>query len=242
MKYLPYDDAKDLVCNLGVSSKLEYRSRFKGLSKKLLIPSDPEGYYKNKGWVCWSSFLNTNNNVRFVDKFNLSNRLALSYEDSKKYLYNLLVDIDKNCKINSSKSYSNFTKTDEFMEVHSKYLYARPDSVYKNRGEWLGWRDYLSIDLRTYISYDKLKSLLYENKINNIDDLNYFILYVSKDIGYNIPRDLEQSYTIRGEWISWDDLFSYNSDSKVSVDSDDIIGQIKYHMDIINDLLSKINN
>ena len=75
---------------------------------------------------------------------------------------------------------------------------------YYKKPEFVSLKDLLSIDYNNGMEYDELKSILSENGIKNIKDLTVF-MYSNKDM--NIPSDIEKTYTERGTWKGWDDLF-----------------------------------
>lgn len=52
--YSSYAEAKLAVLKLGISSKREYRQRYK---EDELLPCEPEVVYNGKGWSNWFSFL-----------------------------------------------------------------------------------------------------------------------------------------------------------------------------------------
>jgi superfamily II DNA or RNA helicase len=56
-KFLNFDEARDYVRTLKLNSNKEWREYCKSRLKPDVIPSSPDGKYKNKGWVNWADFL-----------------------------------------------------------------------------------------------------------------------------------------------------------------------------------------
>lgn len=55
--FLPYEEAKALAHTLNFKSREEWRDYCKSGMKPINIPTNPEKYYKNKGWVNWYDWL-----------------------------------------------------------------------------------------------------------------------------------------------------------------------------------------
>jgi superfamily II DNA or RNA helicase len=59
--FVPYFEAKKVLCNLKLKSNKQFKKLKKNDDKRLLkIPNDAQQYYRNKGWKSWPDFLGTN--------------------------------------------------------------------------------------------------------------------------------------------------------------------------------------
>ena len=64
--YNTYEEAKQAVQKLGITSKPKYVKRYKEDSR---LPRNPDDIYKNKGWINWYDFLGKEKILRVpVDK------------------------------------------------------------------------------------------------------------------------------------------------------------------------------
>jgi hypothetical protein len=59
VNYTSYVEAKKIIKNLQINSRDEYKKFIKGELIPKTIPSRPERYYKNRGWISWGDFLGT---------------------------------------------------------------------------------------------------------------------------------------------------------------------------------------
>lgn len=95
--YLPYEDTKRIVQEIGIKNADEYRM----VSKKYGLPSGPEIYYKDNGWVDWFDFLGKSRMTSFNErKYRILTKLSicpiLLQEDAPlQVLYILASELDK---------------------------------------------------------------------------------------------------------------------------------------------------
>jgi hypothetical protein len=119
--FLKYEDAKEYVIRLNLKSNNEWREFCKN-KKNDEIPSCPDLYYKDNGWVSWSEWLG-------YDKIKLRKKPEyLSYDDAKEYL--------KNIKIKTSREWIIFSKSSRPVNI--------PSNPWKYYKEWSGYKDFLS--------------------------------------------------------------------------------------------------
>jgi len=112
--YSAYNEAKNATQDLGIKSFIEYRQRYKEDSK---LPSQPDGTYKNDGWVEWSDYFGTTDISNYK-----------TYEEAKKAARFL--------KIKSYTDYRNRYAEDP-------RLPSKPDRTYNK--EWKNFNDFLGI-------------------------------------------------------------------------------------------------
>ena len=73
--YLPYEETKIIVQKIGIKDVDEYRM----VSKKHGLPSGPEKYYKDNGWIDWYDFLGKSRKVSSDErKYRILTKLSIS--------------------------------------------------------------------------------------------------------------------------------------------------------------------
>ncbi len=184
-EYLTYEDAKKYTHLLNIKSNREWNKYCK---KGLLpdnIPTCVDRTYKNKGWVSWGDFLGTN---RIAEK----NRIFVSYEDCKKYAYNLNITSQKmwNIHCSSKKNPSNIPST--------------PNLIYKNKG-WVSWGDFFGTNriadqYKIFISYDECKKIIKKLNLKSYSDWKKYCKSGKRPS--NIPASPDKTYKNNG-WVSW---------------------------------------
>ena len=55
--FLPYEAARDYIQSLGFRSTISYRDWARGGSRPPFIPSNPDSFYKNDGWISYQQWL-----------------------------------------------------------------------------------------------------------------------------------------------------------------------------------------
>ena len=73
--YPTYEEAQRIVKKNGVNSKTAYKSSYKELG----LPSNPNAFYKDNGWIDWYDFLGKSRLISKDDrKYNILKRLAVT--------------------------------------------------------------------------------------------------------------------------------------------------------------------
>ena len=75
LNYLPYDETKELVCNLHIKSLDEFKNYSNSDDRNNNVPKDPYTVYQNKGWLSWGDFLGYD--IGSVGNFSPKKKLAL---------------------------------------------------------------------------------------------------------------------------------------------------------------------
>jgi hypothetical protein len=114
--FLPYEDFKKYIQELGIKNTREWKQFLKSDLKPEFIPTNPETVYKNSGWKGKKELFGTN---------------ILDFDDAREYINKLKIK-------GELKAYL------EYWKINSKpsFLPLRPDKHYKNFG-WKGWADFL---------------------------------------------------------------------------------------------------
>jgi superfamily II DNA or RNA helicase len=119
--YRTYREAQEAVQKLGFTLRSQYREK-KGYKADPRLPSDPEQYYKESGWVDWYHFLG-------IEKI----EIYTTYFEAKRAVTKL--------KISTREEY----RKDKAYK-RDKRLPSSPDKKYKNKG-WSSWSSFLNGDI-----------------------------------------------------------------------------------------------
>jgi hypothetical protein len=141
---LIFSDAKTFVHSLNLKSQKEWREYCSSGKKPDDIPSNPEWYYKNKGWISWGDWLGT---YTVSDR----NRKFRPFNEAREYARSLnLFDA------NAWREYCSSGKKPNDIPRH-------PYLTYKNEG-WISWGDWVGTEnlstQDTGWSIEKVKELL----------------------------------------------------------------------------------
>ena len=123
IKYLTYEQAKEIVKKFNLTGKDKWAKFVKLKKLPSKIPSTPERYYKNTGWISWGDWLGTG---RIANQ----DRKYWSFEKSRDQIRKL-----------------NLHGRKEFLKLYNKRkipteIPRTPAHVYKNSG-WVSWGDFV---------------------------------------------------------------------------------------------------
>ena len=226
MKTFPtYEEAQRIVQEKGINSKNEYMSSHKELG----LPSLPNEYYKDKGWIDWYDFLSkskdsypTYEEAQRIVKENginsqadyMSSYQALGLPSSPNISYKDKGWIDWYSFLGKSKaSYPTYeeaqrivkengiTSQTDYKSSHKELgLPSSPNRFYKNIG-WNDWYDFLGKSKDSYPTYEEAQRIVKENGINFQAD------YKSSYQALRLPAAPDVFYKDKG-WIDWYDFLS----------------------------------
>ncbi|WP_397471156.1 VPA1269 family protein [Rheinheimera sp.] len=231
-KFKSYEEAKQIVNQMGISSYKEYMSRF---NKVCGLPSDPRQTYK-KDWAGWFDFLNKQATafLSYEEAQIIVQNLGISSskEYSKKYkaisgLPSVPSSIYKGKWLGwksffglPSNLYLNFDQAKDWVKeqkitTRDKYYASRilacglpfnPKKLYKE--EWTSWREFLYKPTITYLDYNDAKKEVIELGIGSITE---YRARFSESKGLHANPD--RYYT--EDWLGWSDFLpakyiSYN--------------------------------
>jgi hypothetical protein len=135
--FLNFEEARLLVHALGLRSRDEWRLYCKGLlpgvaSKQEVIPSDPEQFYKGKGWKGMGDWLG-NGNVAPRE------RVFMPYKKARAFARTL--------KLKNVRQWQHYAKgAMPELPARPPDLPSCPARTYKDTG-WSGWSDWLGNDV-----------------------------------------------------------------------------------------------
>ena len=210
--YRSYKESKKFAIKLNLKTNNDWTSYAKGLIDNLPtipvdIPKDPYSVYKNKGeWINWGDFLGTNAIANYQKKW-------LPIKKAKEFVHKLNLKTSAEWK----KYINNFYENLPTIPVD---IPKSPYTVYKNKGEWINWGDWLgtgkvsnknkkfftfieaktfaiSLHLKSKTEWEKYRKGKYLNKIQMPNEL---------------PTNPARTY--KNEWISWPDFLGYEPKQK----------------------------
>jgi hypothetical protein len=167
-----------------IDSETKWREYVKYNTIPKYIPKRPDAAFKDKGWVSWGDFLNTDNKKYITH--------SISYTELK--------NIANIIKLNNIRSWYNYARINN--------LPVNPQLTYKNNG-WVSWNDFLGcsyerIKGELFYSYDECKKLLAGLSINSTT----FNDYIKKNKITGIPKSPYSFFKKRGTWLGWKDFLS----------------------------------
>ena len=143
-KYLSYQESKEFMHTLGLKTTLEWKKyskgQLEGYSKRPdNIPTAPDYYYKDKGWIDYGDWLGTGRKRK--GNSNDEDTTWLTYEKARDFVHTL--------KLKGEKEWRKYIKG-EFKHLSKKpaNIPNSPYFVYKNNG-WIGINDWLGNDDNT---------------------------------------------------------------------------------------------
>ena len=150
--YLPFEDAKKYVMQLGFRTKEEYSNWCKSGQKPSDIPANPTAIYKGQ-WKGWGDWLGTGTIA-------LQNKVYRLFEEAHKYVMKL--------RYRSREEYSNWCKSGQKPDD----IPASPAGVYN--GKWKGWghwlgTGYIASSKRDYLPFEDARKYVHGLKLKTVE-------------------------------------------------------------------------
>ena len=120
-EFLSFIKARKIIRGLNLKNLKEWNIYSK-TKRPENIPSNPQGFYKNSGWISYGDWLGSGNTAH-------SKKTFRSFIDARNYVIKL--------KIKSTKEWGLFSKSAKRPED----IPSNPQRVYKNK--WKGWEYFL---------------------------------------------------------------------------------------------------
>lgn len=124
--FMPFQEARTLVQNIGLQNQSEWRIWTKSDKRQDDIPTSPDRAYKDAGWISWGDWLGT-------DRVATQIRVFRSFEEARSFARNL--------GLKSRTEWNLWTKDNKRPDD----VPANPYREYKNQG-WISWGDWLGTD------------------------------------------------------------------------------------------------
>lgn len=138
MNFPPYEEASKIAVEKGIKSVEDYKAKCKELS----LPSHPDGFYKDKGWIDWPSFFGKE-----------KKSFPSSYEEAKRIVIE-----------NGIKSAAEYKA--KYKELG---LPSNPKKFYKE--DWIDCASFFGKEKKSFpSSYEEAKMKVIENEIKSADE------------------------------------------------------------------------
>lgn len=198
--FYTYEESKSLLKPINIKTKTDWSNYLKSNLRSYNIPSNPNTYYLNKGWISWEDFFG-------VSELDRVKKYFIPYEEAHKIVLGL--------KINSRRKYER-----EYSNLIQEYnIPTKPDVIYKNTG-WVSWEDFLGVEIKkcrnsrgvNFLSYDEAKNKIKYLKIETHREWENIIS--KNETLYDIPHDPHRYYKNKG-WKDWFDFLGKEKENKV---------------------------
>ena len=184
-KFKSYEDAKKYIHKQKIeNAQPGWRNYQKSNKRTADIPSQPDGYYKNKGWKGWKDFLGPS----YVPKGVRLRGHYVDYLEFKKFVLS-----------KSIKSHMDWVRYCA-KNKRPKGITTDPQSIYKNNG-WKGWDSLLD---KYFYDYKKAKKTIKKFNLKTSYEWEEFIK--KNNISKHIPRAPEHYYKKNKGWKGWKDF------------------------------------
>ncbi len=203
-EFRSFADARKFARILKLTNQRRWNEYAKSGNKPHDIPSDPQTYFKNKGWTSWGDWLGTGT----VDPQEMSKNF-LAFSKARKIIHS------KNFK--SGRDWKNYTNDSKF----PKDIPKAPGLSYKNKG-WKGMGDWLGTGTiqtqqRKYLLYQEAREHISSLKLTNEGDWRIF--RKSGKLPSNIPSNPNRTYKNKGwkgmgDWLGTGNVSSRNLSQK----------------------------
>ncbi|MBX9688745.1 MAG: DEAD/DEAH box helicase family protein [Candidatus Obscuribacterales bacterium] len=185
--YHPFEDARKFVQKLKLKSGNEWRVYCKSGKKPDYIPTNPNLFYKDDGWISWGDWLGTG----YIAG---QNRNYRPFKDARDFVRRL--------QLSSTKDWSDYCKSGS----KPADIPMQANQIYKTSG-WISWGDWLGTGYivgkkRKYLPFKQARAFVQKLKLNSrIEWTDYCRSGQKPD---DIPTKPERVYVNDG-WISMGD-------------------------------------
>ncbi len=205
--FLSYDEAKKIVHKLNLNSQNEWYSFVKNNLKPHNIPYTPSTSYKNKGWISWADWLNTDNIAPQDIKF-------LPFREARERVHKM--------NIKNAKSWFAFCASGN----KPKNIPSNPNLEYKNNG-WISYGDWLGTKRtsnwrREFLEFNEAKKIVHSLKLKNKKEWDEFCKSGNKP--EDIPQKPSRTYRDKGwkglgDWLGTNTIVSHKISFRPFIDA-----------------------
>ena len=196
--YLEYDEARTFVRGLNLKNRSEWKIYTKK-DKPDNIPTNPNRYYKDKGWISMGDWLGS-------DYVHFKNRDYLSFDEARTFVRGL--------NLKNRSEWRVYTKSKDFpLNIPKDPNRFYRDKGWISMGDWLG-SDYVHSKNRDYLSFDEARTFV---RGLNLKSEKYWRIYSKQGRPDNIPSNPNRYYKDKGwismgDWLGSDYVHSKNRD------------------------------
>ena len=185
LTYLPFNEARNFVRNLGFKSGKDYFEYCKTEKKPKELPRNPGTTYKNDGWIGMNDWLGTE-----VSKYNRKIKIDYRY----------VADFAQKLNFKSVNEWRKFVKSGNLpIEIPTA-----PHLFYKGNG-WISWSHFLGCKIKMHgqeLDFEKSREFARSLKLNS--NKAWRIYCKREDFPNSIPTNPDKTYRDKG-WINWAD-------------------------------------
>ena len=187
-EFKAFDEARQNVRTLNLLTRKEYRNWINSEERCGDIPSNPDIYYKNKGWLNWQDWLGS-------DFVSTRNRKYKDFEEARVYVIGL--------NFETQTDYKAWSKSGN----RPADIPSQPNRVYKEKG-WLDWSHWLGSDKRyltknrNFLNFYIARSFTRSLNLKSINE--YYSWAKTSKRPLNIPYSPDRTYKNKG-WVDWYD-------------------------------------
>ena len=205
-EFLPYQLAKEILCDVGVQSVTDYVRRLKSGQLPKSLPATPHQFYKNDGWTNYDDF------------FGRAERTACKLKKDDWYSFDEARAFIQRQPIQSKAVYRQWIKSGKWRKKlddqvggigAGRRLPVAPEIVYAGSG-WAGWRDFFGKPTRSAAELAKYPS--FEQALDRVMAMKFlarkgYYDWVSGPFnspgrdGLVMPKDPEFTYS--DFWMGW---------------------------------------
>jgi superfamily II DNA or RNA helicase len=186
-KRRPFNEAREFIRSLNLLNQKEWEEYYKSGKKPADIPSNPEVYYKDKGWISLGDWLGTFSVAPFNKKFR-------SFEEARKLIHSL--------NLPTVKEWEKYCRSGKLPDD----IPAHPDRSYKDKG-WVNYGDWLGTNIiadrnKKFRSFEEARKFARSLNLSNVREWEQNCN--SDKIPDDIPRHPDRSYKDKG-WVNYGD-------------------------------------
>jgi superfamily II DNA or RNA helicase len=183
--FMSYAEAKEYVSNLPINTQSELQAWEKANGRTNGFPSNPDNYYRGKGWVDWPSFFER-------EKLTPSSEMR-EFNEAKKYVQSLAF-----ANISEYVEWAKSAKRPADIPVSPRVVYGK-EKDWNGMAEFIGSKN-IAPSLRTFLP---LKDAMLVVKQNNIASRSQYNSWSKTDsFPQDLPKDPAKTYQKAG-WSGW---------------------------------------
>ena len=191
LKWRPFEDAREFVRNLKLSSSTEWKLYCKNELeakefKPIDIPSTPNTIYKLSGWNGMKDWLGTTSDLKY-----------LPFEEAREFARSLGLKTPKDWQLYCVGKVKK-------VGIKPDNIPRSPEQVYRRNG-WKNYKDWLNIGLK-FRSFEEAREFAIALNLTHKDEWQKYCIgkipHLKKK-PTDIPRDPELRY--KKDWINWND-------------------------------------
>jgi len=183
--FMEFNQARELVIQLGISGSKEWRNYCKSGKNPDNIPATPNQVYKNKGWKGMGDWLGTG-------AIHPRDRTYWPFEKAREFIRKL--------NLKGQTDWAEFCKSGK----KPQDIPSHPHIIYKK--DWNGWGDWIGTGTiatqnRDYRSFESAREFVHSL---GLESANKWRDYKNSD---QMPKDIpaKPEHVYKKEWLSWAD-------------------------------------